>query len=145
MYVGEPGSSGSPTVERTCIFLPPHLSPFGSGTSMKSVGDGSPWLNQSWFSNWIQAAARPLSVVAEGPQVQQRERPRKLVPRHDLVDLLEHHRVRLHQRVTHVAPPRSSPPPLPALGGRGGTQATLFRRAAAFKRRGRPVSPRGCA
>ena len=42
----------------------PQLSPSSRGTSRSSSGELSPWLNQSWFWNWIHAAASTLSEVA---------------------------------------------------------------------------------
>ena len=56
--------SRSRVVLRTFISASPHSSPGSSATTTDSSGELSPWLNQSWFWNWIQAAASTLSVVA---------------------------------------------------------------------------------
>src|SRR3954452_5994027 len=55
---------GEPTVRRTRIGCSCQSSESSIGTSIVSSGLPRPWKNQLWFSNWIQAAASALSVVA---------------------------------------------------------------------------------
>ena len=64
-YVGGPLASGlgSGFVRRIFIGCSGHGSSFSSGISQGSGSSGS-WLSQSCTSNWIQAPASRLSVVA---------------------------------------------------------------------------------
>src|SRR3954462_15984034 len=56
--------AGTDTVRRTCIGCSGQSSLSSIGTSIVSSGLPRPWKNQLWFSNWIQAAASTLRVVA---------------------------------------------------------------------------------
>ena len=63
--LGLPGSAlGSGSVRSTRIGCSGHGSSSSSGISQAFSGSLSPWLNQSWTSNWIHAPASRFRVVA---------------------------------------------------------------------------------